>query len=306
MDGPGTTLTTYTTTRARDLARLAWASLKHRGRVGEQVQVHLARLRRDEERIRKAIGVELVGLDVLEVGAGQVCARASYFARNNRVTVVDLEETCPVLRLGSLARMWRANGLARVVKTLGRKTLGVDRRIRRAWRDALGGGPFPIPALVRADVQGPLPFASRTFDVIVSWSTFEHLPDPSAALRRLLPLLRPGGVLYVGIHLYTSISGHHDLRAFTGDGHQLPPWPHLRPSTRHLVRPSAYLNEWWLARWRALFASMTPGADEFLERYGEEELVRRLTPELRSELAAFEHDDLFTVEVFYRWRRPWS
>ena len=54
--------------------------------------------------------------------------------------------------------------------------------------------------------------------------------------------LQPGGVLYIGIHLYTSNSGHHDLRAFTG--FPLPFWAHLRASTSHLIQPSSYLNEW--------------------------------------------------------------
>lgn len=71
--------------------------------------------------------------------------------------------------------------------------------------------------------------------------------------------LRPGGVIYFHVHLYTSNTGHHDIRAFTGGTDDLPPWAHLRPSTQGQVTPSAWLNQWRLRDWRAMLDKHAPG-----------------------------------------------
>jgi hypothetical protein len=68
------------------------------------------------------------------------------------------------------------------------------------------------------------------------------LSEPKIALQNADSIAATRGVLYIGIHLYTSNSGHHDLRAFTG--FPLPFWAHLRASTSHLIQQSSYLNEW--------------------------------------------------------------
>jgi SAM-dependent methyltransferase len=139
--------------------------------------------------------------------------------------------------------------------------------------------------------------------LITSWSVFEHLSDPAAALRNAWRALRPGGALYIGIHLYTATNGHHDFRhSATGDG--LPPWAHLRARTRELVRPSAYLNEWRLDQWRRLFGEY-PGIEEYLEDYGQSEYVKSLlAPDLRAELAPYTEEELATVDAFYACKKP--
>ena len=51
----------------------------------------------------------------------------------------------------------------------------------------------------------------RTFDVIVSVGVLHHLADPVAGLRELLPLLRPGGFLHLG--LYSESARRHVVAA---------------------------------------------------------------------------------------------
>lgn len=295
---------TYSTFGLSQAARQAWFALQRQRTVRDEVEVLLRRLRRDQARIRLLLGRELRDLDVLEVGPGQLCARARAFGLNNRVTAVDLDEVILGLDPRTLVRAARANGPARVVKTLARKALGVDRALARAWAEALGAPALPDPRLVRADVCAALPFAPASFDLAVSWSVFEHLPDPGRALENVVMALRPGGVLCVAVHLFTSNTGHHDIRAFTGGERALPPWAHLRPATSGLVRPSSVLNGWRLRQWRDVFARLTPGFVELQDRYDEETLRATLTPALRDELRDYDDEELLTVDAFFLWRKP--
>jgi SAM-dependent methyltransferase len=148
------------------------------------------------------------------------------------------------------------------------------------------------------------PLPEGAFDLVTSWSVFEHLRDPAAAMRNIWRALRPGGVFYIGIHLYTATNGHHDFsRSHTGDD-GLPAWAHLRQSTRHLVRPSAYLNEWRVRDWRQLFAEYGT-VKEILEDYGAAaDGAKLLTPELRAELHGFDEEELMTVDAFYIGKKP--
>ncbi len=44
-----------------------------------------------------------------------------------------------------------------------------------------------------------MPFPNQSFDVITMWHVLEHLADPTAVLKRLFELLRPGGVLVLEV-----------------------------------------------------------------------------------------------------------
>jgi SAM-dependent methyltransferase len=84
--------------------------------------------------------------------------------------------------------------------------------------------------LQRLDVRKPdLPL--REFDVVHSNATWEHISDVPAANQTLARSLKPGGIAYIEIHLFPSLSGGHDLpwivpgRTILGD---VRPWGHLR------------------------------------------------------------------------------
>jgi SAM-dependent methyltransferase len=277
-------------------------ALGERRGLDADVALRLERLRRDEARVAELLG-PVEGRRILVIGPGQLLREARYFALRNEVTAVDLDVIARDRHPVDYLRMLRRNGAGRVAKTLGRKLLGSDRAHLAAWRRALGVSALRAPSLVVGDICDGPP-EEGAFDAVLSWSVFQHLPDPAPALRSACRALRPGGVLYTGIHLYTSNTGHHDIRAFTGGRAALPPWGHLRGAVRSQVRPSAFLNEWRLGDWRELFQRLAPGCDEFQERYGEEELCRRLTPALRGELADYTDEELFTVDLFYRWQKP--
>ncbi len=53
---------------------------------------------------------------------------------------------------------------------------------------------FPHCRVVRSDAEA-LPFASQSFDVIVSFGLLHHLPDPQRGAAEIRRVLRPGGLV---------------------------------------------------------------------------------------------------------------
>jgi SAM-dependent methyltransferase len=285
----------------RSLAQ-ARDGLRRRHDMAHQCAVRLERLERDEARIGKVLGREVRDLEILVVGHGPHLIEARYFGVRNRVTGIDLDVVPIGFDPAAYVSMLRRNGVGRTVKTVGRKLLGIDRSLASEWRRALHVERFREPRRLVGDIcEGPPSEAS--FDLAVSWSVFQHIPDPERALAAILRALRPGAAVFIGIHLYTSNTGHHDIRAFTGGAASLPPWGHLRAATRHLVTPSAYLNQWRLSQWRQLFASAFDEVHEFREPYDQEAALARLDPAVRAELAGYSDDELTTVDVFFGGRK---
>ena len=80
----------------------------------------------------------------------------------------------------------------------GAKMVGLDfsRSIFRA-KDIMGG--LDTVRLVQGDLQRP-PFRPQSFDFIHSIGVLHHLPGPEAGFRSLLPLLRPGGAIFIWVY----------------------------------------------------------------------------------------------------------
>ncbi len=255
-----------------------------------------------EERIERRLGRPVSGLRMLEIGPGQGMERARYFAQRNEVVTLDRDVIPTTLDPRQYWQMARANGPGRAIKTAGRHLL-IGRSADASYRKFLDADAAP-PERRTGDIEVE-PLEREAFDVVMSWSVWEHISDPTRALENAVAALRPGGVAYISIHLWTAKDGHHDIRAFTGRGDELPAWGHLRPGRRHEINPSSYLNEWRLGQWRSLFAEVTPGADEYLDQYEVPETHGPLlVGELREELADYSDEELLTVNAVYVWRKP--
>jgi SAM-dependent methyltransferase len=79
----------------------------------------------------------------------------------------------------------------------------IDRRAIALARERYG------TRLVGADVlqaDQPLPYASETFDLVVSMDVIEHVPDPLPWLREALRVLKPKGQLFLTTPNYGSRS----------------------------------------------------------------------------------------------------
>lgn len=82
----------------------------------------------------------------------------------------------------------------------GIRVLGVDVSLAQLRRNTT------TTHLAVADA-GRLPVATGSLDAAVSWDVLEHLPDPDAALHELARVIRPGGVVVLGLPNVLSLKG---------------------------------------------------------------------------------------------------
>lgn len=275
----------------------------HSKNVSGQVEQLLRRLRDAEEDVRRYTGRELEGLDVLEIGPGQMLKYLRYFGIRNNATGIDLDVVSDTLAIPTLMRMLRVNGPMRVCKTIVRKTLGLDARFNKELCRQLGVVRLSKACVLQMNAE-KMAFADATFDFVFSCSTFEHLTDPGAVINQINRVLRPGGVAHINLHLYTSESGCHDPRISSGRRDKLPLWSHLRPEHFSKVQSNAYLNKIRLAEWRDLFLSKMPN----VSLRAVEDVSQTLRAELASlrrasELVGYTDEELLTVELVAVWKR---
>lgn len=140
------------------------------------------------------------------------------------------------------------------------------------WRDddvREAGVPFhPL----RGSGDYPLPDAS--VDLVVSYNTVEHIPDPAEAVREMVRITRPGGRVYLSFSpIYNSPFGLHAYRTFYA------PYPQFLLRGEDLERfvglngindlgrvrdAFQFVNEWGAAAYRALVIGL---ADAECERF---------------------------------------
>jgi SAM-dependent methyltransferase len=268
------------------------------------VDVRLVRVRELEGQLERALGRHLAGLDMLDVGPGQLLTELLYFSRRNRVLGVDSDVVGTGFSLVRYAAMLNQNGLQRTLKTMGRKALGVDRRHRLELRRQLGLRAMPAVEVLAMPAE-EMTFPDESFDVVYALAVFQHLGRPEEVLRQMVRVLRPGGVLYLDFILYTSQTGAHDLSATGSGDDRPPPWAHLRPRYRHQVSESAYLNRLRLAEWRSLFERVVPGAELEGRQAGAERVRAEAEAlQLAGELIGYDLEELCTTKVAVLWSKP--
>ena len=135
-----------------------------------------------------------------------------------------------------------------------------------------------------------LPFPDNTFGLVTSVAAFEHFLDVPAVVAELRRVLRPGGLVYACIHLFTCPSGGHNVRISEVPLRSLPrgvdPWDHLRKRRLPFHVP---LNEWRQDQYLRLFARHF----EILKHYcATREGEEFLTSDIMAELSAYSRDEL--------------
>jgi len=143
--------------------------------------------------------------------------------------------------------------------------------------------------LVRGDVTN-LPFSDSYFDLVTSVAAFEHFGDVPKVVSEVARVLRPSGLVWASMHLFTSLSGGHNLSATQIPVLSLPPdiepWDHLRRRGLPMRTP---LNEWRRDQYLETFAGHFTLVKHYCARREGEHL---LTPKIQAELATFSFDEL--------------
>lgn len=202
-----------------------------------------------------------------------------------------------------------ANGQLRpqytILKAIGHKVYGIDLVNRRSkkWMDLAYRGARQIyrwklglPAKITADqtlVCGQvshLPFPAHCFDLVTSVAAFEHFLDVPGAVAELHRVLRPTGLAWVLIHLFTSPSGAHNLALTEVPLRTVPkgvdPWDHLR---KRKLPIRVCLNEWRRDQYLEAFARHFKILKHYCAlREGEEFLNRQI----EAELSTYDRDEL--------------
>jgi ubiquinone/menaquinone biosynthesis C-methylase UbiE len=99
----------------------------------------------------------------------------------------------------------------------------VDVELLSANANAVGVGPELPPSLeFRQSTASAIPAAHAAFDFVYSWSAFEHVSGPVAALDEVRRVLRPNGHFFLQLWpFYFSAKGSHLWQWFDEDFHHL-------------------------------------------------------------------------------------
>jgi len=243
-------------------------------------------------------------ISVWQLLTGVRTRREQEVARERQRDIVPYLDTSRPVRALDLA-----NGRLRpqylLLKAAGYPVVGIDllNRPSSSWADRgyrvarwlysvhirSRGTSWPGDCLLCGDVSA-MPFTDNTFDLVTSVAAFEHFLDVPAVVADLHRVMRSGGVAWVWIHVYTSLSGGHNLNFTQIPLRKLPKsvdaWDHLRKRRLPAYYP---LNEWRIPQYVEAFARHFQIVEH---RCAMREGEHLLTPEIEAELAAYSRDEL--------------
>lgn len=249
-------------------------------------------------------GRELRGCRILDVGPGPFLLQAYVLGLKNEVTAIDLDVIPVGLSPMAYLRLLWKNGPFRTAKTIARKGLGIDRAYRRHLKRLLRISALPRVLSVQGDATAS-GFQDGSFDVVHSRALMQHVPNPELTTLEFIRVLKPQGVLYLSLHLYTSFNGSLDPRVMDERAGESLYWAHLRPSTRENITGECMLNKLRLSEWISLFSRVCPGhTREVLNsnREGVANVAERLVAS--GELPGYTVDELCAHALNIYWRKP--
>jgi SAM-dependent methyltransferase len=214
-----------------------------------------------------------------------------------------------------------ANGRLRpqytILRARGHQVAGVDlvNRPLGSWKDhayrlaralhvrRLGVRPAAASAVMLASADvGRLPFPDASFDLVTSVAAFEHFLDVPAVIAEVRRVLKPGGMIWAAIHVFTALSGGHNLSFAEVPLRRVPPgvepWDHLRSRRLPFRVP---LNQWRIHQYLAAFRQELEVVSHYCPMREGEHL---LTPSIEQELAGYTRDELTAGAYIIVGRRP--
>lgn len=136
-----------------------------------------------------------------------------------------------------------------------------------------------------------LPFRNNYFEIVTSVAAFEHFLDVPNTVREIHRVLKPGGIAYIRIHLFTCPSGGHNIKLMEVPLQTIPKgvdaWDHLRKRNLSFHVP---LNELRKHQYLEEFLRYFEIVNHYCASPREGEHL--LTPEIEAELSDYSRDEL--------------
>jgi len=265
------------------------------GRLGhedEAVRGKLAQVTALRQQLKDTFGVEWHQCKLLDVGCGQLLGNACIFGVDNEVVGIDMALPFKVPYVADFVKSMRQCGMQRAVQTAVRQMLGMDRRFRNALMRRLAIRALPEIETHLMDAH-KLVFDESSFDGLYSFSVFQCVSDPGMAAAQLCRVLKPGGVAYVQLHLYTSLGGS-DHPLLWAEPDKYPSWGHLRRSTPYYRKHGLPVNGWRLAQYKEIFGRIFDEVHYVIYEAEQQQARLLLTPSIRAELAEYSEEELLT------------
>jgi SAM-dependent methyltransferase len=172
----------------------------------------------------------------------------------------------------------------RAVASRGHFAIGIDIQAANLDARARAAGVH----FIRTDATR-LCFADESFDVVFTFATFEHLPDPESTFAEIARVLKKGGVACIdfaglgwsphGAHMYKTFGVPYITALFTRETID----QHV--AAHRLDHYFPWVNNWPIERYRALFERYDSGMERLSYRETKNRFhfpfLRRFMPHLR-------------------------
>lgn len=297
----------------RDGLRLVRSASVNRDAMANQAAKGLALAQRMCDEAAAVCGFPIRNKRTLEIGSGPLPAQLAFLAHHNDATGIDLDVHPHGFQPAAYFTILKRNGPTRLLKTITRKALGVDRAFWREINKGLGRPSRPPFNALYMDATR-MTFPDNSFDLVSSYDTLEHIPTLAEVLTEIKRVLRPGCVSHHVFHPITAFDGIHDLRIIAGRHEGIPYWAHLRAQHQHAVQASAFLNHFRLDQYRDIFNRCMPGATLTVRRYDDPEwaadpAAREVVAQHKAlraagELAEFSDEELLAQRMVAIWKKP--
>lgn len=243
--------------------------------------------------LEQYISKEMQHVRILEVGCGQRFATILLFHSLGAHAIgIDTDLVDPHFSVKGLLSVWKKNGFERFVKTLFRHIL-FDKAYYRTLEKEFGR-PLKMENVdIRAMNACSLEFPDNYFDYVYSNAVFEHINNIEKACSEIARVLNADGIAHIGVHLFASLSGGHNLEWAYPDekpSTSVPPWDHLR---ENLFPAHAFLNRLREKDYLSVFNKFFSIIDKKSKYEGEQ----FLTEEILKEIPEFSRDELLKRSI---------
>lgn len=243
--------------------------------------------------IEKHLKKRVSDCSILEIGCGQRFPITLLLNTiGAKIIGIDADYIDPNFSFKKLVNIFKHNGFERLIKTLIRHIFydkAYYKNISRQFGKTLIFKNIDIRLM---DVCS-LNFTSNIFDCIFSNAVFEHLYDVNKACEEISRVIKNGGLIYISIDLFPSLSGGHNLEWTYLDNihnNKVPPWDHLR---NNLYPSHVFLNKFSERDYLEIFKKYFTILDISYDYEGED----YLTEEILEELHNFSKDDLLKRNI---------